>query len=334
MSEHTYNDQVVTDYLLGALPETEVRDLDELSFTDDKFADALKVAEKDLVDAYVQGELTGAALERFKSYYLASPLRLEKVQFAQAFQLFGERSVAAQAAQVQEQRAPKHKGPGWFSSLHLFTTSRFAWGTAFAALILTVAAVFLVVQNIRLRQEISQAQTRRDALEQREQELQKQLNDQRTTSSAIEQEIARVREERQRLEAELNNRNQQQSSAKEQPSPAGQPSIVSFVLAPQMRGVSQIRTVSIPAGARRVAMKLELEPNDYSAYSVVLLDASHRTVWRSGKVKPSGSGESKSLNVTFPAALLDAQSYVLQVSGVSAGGASEALSDFPFKVVK
>ena len=35
--------------------------------TDDEFSDALIVAETDLIDAYVQGELSGSALEQFKS---------------------------------------------------------------------------------------------------------------------------------------------------------------------------------------------------------------------------------------------------------------------------
>ncbi|MFN2493080.1 MAG: hypothetical protein ABR501_09385, partial [Pyrinomonadaceae bacterium] len=79
MSKQAYDDQTVTQYLLGSLPEAEAERFDELSFTDDEFADALMAAEKDLVDAYVQGELTGAELEQFKSHYLASPLRREQV---------------------------------------------------------------------------------------------------------------------------------------------------------------------------------------------------------------------------------------------------------------
>src|SRR5467141_4149827 len=101
MSEQTFDQQAVAQYLLGALPEAETERLDELSITDAEFAEALQVAEKDLVDAYVQGELNGAALERFRSYYLASPLRREKVQFAQAFKVFAERSAGAKAAAVQ-----------------------------------------------------------------------------------------------------------------------------------------------------------------------------------------------------------------------------------------
>ena len=91
-----YNNKDINAYLLGSLPAAEAEHFDELSFTDDDFADVLKTAEKDLVDAYVHGELTGAQLEKFQSYYLASPLRREKVYFANAFQDFAKKSGAVQ----------------------------------------------------------------------------------------------------------------------------------------------------------------------------------------------------------------------------------------------
>ena len=71
MNKQAYNDQSIIQYLLGSLPEAEAERFDELSFTDDEFAEELKAAEKELVDAYARGELAGAALEQFKSYYLA-----------------------------------------------------------------------------------------------------------------------------------------------------------------------------------------------------------------------------------------------------------------------
>ena len=75
MSEDTTQNQVVTQYLLGALSRSETERLDELSFTDDEFAESLQSAEKDLVDDYVQGQLSETNLERFNSYYLSTPLR-------------------------------------------------------------------------------------------------------------------------------------------------------------------------------------------------------------------------------------------------------------------
>ncbi len=275
MNKQAYNTQTMTQYLLDSLPEAEAERFDELCFTDDEFAEALNAAEKDLIDAYVQGELAGAALKQFKSYYLASPLRREKVKFAQAFQVFAEKTAAAQAVEVEAenpaQAVTKRKVSGWFSALGVFTVPRLAlqWGTAIAALALLIAGSWLVFDNKRLHQQISQMQTRRDALSEREQELQKELEEQRTISAQTEQELARVREERERLGQELSRQEAQaqqrfderrRAPAGERPSPPGGVSIASFILTPQMRGVGQIQTLSVPAGVDYVTMRLDLEP--------------------------------------------------------------------------
>ena len=349
MSKQAYNDQTIIQYLLGSLPEAEAERFDELSFTDDEFAEELKAAEKDLVDAYVQGELTGVESEQFKTYYLASPLRRENVGFAQAFQLMAEKGAAAQAAEVRAEKpaesATKRKGAGWFSALNIFTAPRpaLSWGFAVAALALVIAGGWLVFENTRLRQQMSQTQARRDALGQREQELQKELEGQRAANATTGQELARVREERQRLEQELKKEQEQQrlaeqrrASRQQQPSSPGGVSIVSFILAPQLRGVGQIPVVSVPAKTDQAAMRLELEPSDYPAYRVVLLDqSSKQTLWRSNKLKARVTGDGRALGVSFPAGLLlRPQVYVLRVTGVAANGVSEMVGDYPFRVVK
>ncbi|MDX6709984.1 MAG: hypothetical protein QOH96_1000 [Blastocatellia bacterium] len=100
MSQPANNHPAITQYLLGVLPEAETERFDVLSFTDDEFADSTRVVEKDLVDAYVQGELAGDELEQFKAFYLAFPLRREKVEFAQVFQVWSEKNAIAQAERI------------------------------------------------------------------------------------------------------------------------------------------------------------------------------------------------------------------------------------------
>jgi hypothetical protein len=328
MDKQIYDDNAIAQYLLGALPESDTERLDELCVTDDEFADALEIAEKDLVDAYVQGELTGADLERFKSHYLTSPLRREKVEFAHAFQVFAEKNAAAQAVKMPDQAREKPKASGGFSLLSFFTAPRLAWQWGFAAvaLVLLIAGGLLVFQNLRLRQQMTQTQARRDELLQREQNLQKEIQAQRSASSQTEQELARVRDERERLEQELKKRAAQSPD---------EGNVVSLILTPPMRGAGQLPTVSIKTGTSVVAMQLQLEAADYSAYRVALIDpANNQTLWRSGNLKPRAKGERKAIGVSFSATLLKPQNYILRVSGLTAGGSTEIISDYPFKVVK
>ena len=59
---------------------------------------------------------------------------------------------------------------------------------------------WLAIDNLRLRQQMSQTAARRDGLIKREQDLQKELEGQRMANSQAEQELAQVRDERERLE--------------------------------------------------------------------------------------------------------------------------------------
>jgi hypothetical protein len=328
VSDPTKNNQTSTEYLLGALPEAETERLDELSITDDEFAESLQAAETDLVDAYVLGELTGADLERFKTHYLASPLRREKVEFAKVFQSFGEQELAGAAAKPGRTAAARRS---WFAALGAFIAPRpvLQWGLAAAALAMLILGSLLTVENIRLRQQMSQTAARRDLLMQREQDLQKELENQRALNSQTEQELARVRDERKRLEQELK---QTQAGAKPSPSEG---TIVSLLLTPPLRGAGQLPTLSLRPNTNEVAAQLQLEAADYSVYRVALIDpANNQTLWRSGTLRPRIQGARKAIAVSFRAGLLKPQNYVLQVSGVPAGGSAEIVGDYPFRVVK
>src|SRR5215813_5519412 len=77
-----YDDELLTRYLLGELSAEQAEKLDELSVSDDAFVWRLSGVENDLVDSFVRGELHGETLKRFRSFYLSSVLRRQKVEFA------------------------------------------------------------------------------------------------------------------------------------------------------------------------------------------------------------------------------------------------------------
>jgi len=349
MNNPTVNNETIVNYLLGSLPEAETERLDELSITDDEFAVALNAAEKDLVDAYVQGELTGAALEKFRSYYLASPLRRGRLNFAQAFEAQAEKHPTAQSETAPEEipaeLATAQKRSGSFAGRGFFTTPRLAWqwGFALAAIAFLVSGIWLLSENMRLRQQVSQTQSKPDGTGTREQELQNELERQRQAVAKTEQELARVRGERERLEAELQQQAQEaqvatgerNASKQQRPSSPSGVSIASFILTPQMRGVQQTPTISIPADTEQVSMQLELDPNDHLDYRVALVDqAGDQTLWRSRRLKARATARGKALSITFPASLLRPQAYALRVTGLAANAASEVVGDYPFRVVR
>lgn len=310
MSESAYTDRNIAQYLLGTLPTPETERLDELSFTSQEFVEALSAAEKDLVDAYVRGELSGETLKQFQSHYLASPRGRNQVEFSRAFQEFGAREVAGRSS----------------ASNILYTQrSAFRWSVSVAALVLLVVSGFLVFQNLRLHQQNSRIQTELDHLQEREQQLLKELSNQRTAAAGAEEELSRVRDERARLDAELNRTGSARADAV----------IASLTLSPQLRGGQAIQSVRLSSERGFIAARLELEPNNYSTYAVALIDPlNNRVLWQSARSQATGAAGQQTFNVTFRAELLKPQDYFLKVSGISPAGATEPLGDYPFRVVK
>lgn len=159
------SDRRLVDYVLGLLPETEAERVDEASVVDDAVAARLRAVEDDLVDAYVRGTLTGATLQRFETYYLASPRRREKVAFARNFTGAVDRAaVAAPALKVRPR--------GTF------------WKLMAVAAVLLLACAGLVLQTVRLGRGMNVAEQQREALDRRAHDLQQQVSDLRAARAA------------------------------------------------------------------------------------------------------------------------------------------------------
>lgn len=362
MKEQEYDNRMLTAYLLGALPEADAERFDELSFTDEAFADALKSAENDLTDRYVRGELKGATLEQFRAHYLATPLRRQRVEFAEALNLHAQKHfVPAQENSMLVETKPEKT----FGEIvaGFFTIPRFSlqWGFALAALALVFFGGWLWRENSRLNAEIAQANQNRDEivkreteLADREKQLQEQVAGQNSAASETAKELAQIREERARLEEQLKKQtlekqklaeqqkfNEQQRAAQDKPPVSNTPSslprggIASFVLAPSLRGGSRVQTVSIPARTAGIAATLELETDEYTAYRAVLRNAAdNRAVWQSGKLKSKSIGGNSRLNVNFPAAPLREEIYSIELTGIAADGAEEIIGNYSFRVIR
>lgn len=346
MKTKTYKKEEIIDYLLGSLPEAEAEFFDELSFTDDDFADELKATEKDLIDSYVNRELSGKKLELFENYYLASPLRREKVEFAKSFQPFAAVKITEFQSEIPLEKEEQKK----------FTISKFLnfprlsmqWGFAFATVLLLFFGGWLLWQNANLRDELSKDQTNREnilkreaELAEREKQLQEMVSGQQNTNLENEKELAKIREEREKLAQEIKEKNRQErlnnrrniaQEKKTTPESKKQPVIASFILSPSMRGNNQLKTLTLAKNLSSVNFKLELESDDFEFYRVALKNPNDgKILWQSGKLK---ADKSASLNANPPAKLLSSQIYFFEVSGITSDGNAEIISNYSFRVVR
>lgn len=360
MSELLNDYQKLTQYLLGSLPAAEAERLDELSVTDDDVAESLRSVENDLIDAYVQDELDAEERAQFKTHYLASATRRERVAFAQNFQANASEMLARQmtkahveipaeahaetAAEVVTGRARSRRFSVWRGPK--LSRPAWQWGAAIAALVLLIGGFWLVFDNARLRQQSAQT----EASAERERQAQKEPENKSATAAQSEDERARA--ERERLAQEQAQHDQQriaeqprgteQQRTTEQQRAAAQnssssragvgSSIATFIFAPQVRGGGQMQSISIPPDADHVRIHLRLEPNEFTAYRVTLLnETGAQTLWRSNRLTARAASVDKVLNFNLRARLLKPQtSYMLRVTN----DAGEIVDDYPFRVVK
>ena len=305
--EHADDRQRLVEYLLGSLPEEEADRLDELSIADDEFVWRLRAVENDLIDDYARGELSGQTLDRFRSAYLASSNRRERVAFAESFQALESRTTAPLLIETEASprlRDRRVQGP-----------ARSGWqaGLAAAAVLALVAAGYLLVQNLQLRREMNQAHADRAALAQQTQALQSQLQEERSSTAGMREELSRVRDALAQLRP---------------------PTLASFLLLPATRGVGQVTNVPIPRGSSQLVLRLLLVSDDFPAYQASLKDpATGQILWRSATLTAEPEGERRVVTVTVPADGLKEQAYSLDLSGQPARGSSELLTSYAFRVV-
>ncbi|MEZ5429046.1 MAG: hypothetical protein R2747_22560 [Pyrinomonadaceae bacterium] len=343
MNTEEYDNQAITDYLLGDLSETETEHFDELSFIDDDFADRLGAAEKDLLDAYVRGELSGETLEKFETFYLASPLRRQKVEFAESFQVFAEKKLADSRGQKVLMAATKtgESRGGLLSVFDLFRNSKPIMQAGFAALLLLFLGLggWFLFNNLKWpsRVKVDKTPTPQETIPATVPTATAEPTTESSPGNKEDKTPAPPTPETGPTRTPVQEKTPalKPSQAPEKPPRIPpKPTLASFVLAPPVRGGGQIEEMSFPAGTETIAVELQLELDDFPAYRVSLTDRSGgKSLWQSGRIKSKKSGENGSLNIRFPAKLLQNGIYNLRVSGLGENGTAEEMSSYPFRVV-
>jgi len=102
------------EYLLGISEDPDImRQMEKNLLVDDKFADNLAMAEDELIEQFLDNELSDAERERFTSHFLTSPERKEKLRLVRNLRRFVAAQELAEAeagAQILQEKLP---GRGW-----------------------------------------------------------------------------------------------------------------------------------------------------------------------------------------------------------------------------
>ncbi len=324
------NEKIITQYLLGELPEEQQVDIEDRAFQDKEYLATITAVENDLIDEYVRNELSETELRRFESRFLVSAERRKRVAFAKALA-----GVAVEAPVVEEVRRPVI-APGvasWRESLEAFVrglnpVARFALGAAM--LLLLAGGVWLMIEMLRLRNQLNRMQA----------ENQSRQSERQT----LEQQVAMERRQNQELAVRLNQEKQQREQTDESlrqlsesvETPAPKPVIASFTLLPGIsRGTGEKPRLVLPENARLVRLQIGIEPEEpYKTFVVELRTIGGRHVWNRENLGVRDRRGARAVTLTLPATALKPGEYELRLKGVTDGGGTEDVGFYYFNVTK
>lgn len=124
----------VRSYLLGELPQEEIRQLEEKLLREEEFAEQVLLIEDELIEDYAGGDLPPGERKRFEEHFLSTPRRRLKLMTVRGLKSYTP--VSADAKQLAADPSPR----GWrfaFAWLRKLFFPRWR-AVAFAALILVV----------------------------------------------------------------------------------------------------------------------------------------------------------------------------------------------------
>ena len=106
MALHPEDQRSIIQYLLGELAQEEQRQVEERLLTDDEYYEELLIAEDELIDQYLNGQLSEYEKERFGRHFLATSERQQKLRFARSLMRYISTSVSAEERDISKSNRP------------------------------------------------------------------------------------------------------------------------------------------------------------------------------------------------------------------------------------
>jgi hypothetical protein len=198
---------------------------------------------------------------------------------------------------------------------------------AAAALILIFGAALLLIENVRLKEQLLAQQT---DLSQQEQELGRQLGEQRERNEVLAKQLEQSEREMARTRQELTRLNQSDAGNRQ----SSKLAVVSLVLAPGLeRSKGQTARVYLPDGVQTLRLELKTDEQSYGSYRAELKTAEGKRVWARDNLRVRQGRGDKAITATLPARLLPEGDYLVTLSAAAPGGYEE-ISTYYFTVLR
>lgn len=312
-------------YLLGELDEGERDRVEERYQADDDFYLRLRVAEDELIDSYVAGELAGADRERFERAYLTNPSRLRRVEANRELLELIDRQSSSHASRLR----------GFVGSLLRAAPGRnmsLQYSLAGLLLLAVLAGLlwWLFADGARARGELERA---RSEWRQKEDEYRRRLaeSEQRPPAAAPAETPTPPPVARDEREEQAQRRPKRDGSKEAVGRERGASAVVAFMLprggvrTPDAGSRPQGSLV-IPRRAVLVRLTVDLERNSYAGYRVSIQKVGGGEVWNQLVPKGRPGASTERLTFDLPSSLFRSGDYIVKVTGSATPGEEEILA--------
>jgi anti-sigma factor RsiW len=317
-------EETMMKYLLGELSEEEEITVEDRYVLDGDFFNRLLVAEDELIDSYVRGELTEPQKRRFEKHFLSSPKRKERLRSAQALMRLLQENAAVAPQAVPETGANTERVTLWQRTQEFLRSFYPGMQLAMSAamLLLIIGGGFIFS---RLNSQINQLKSDRATLQSENEQVQQEIAQTREASTKLTKELENVKERSGALE--------QQVASLQEPKQAvvGVTFEESFQTGTGTADVGGRVKAVRTTGKDQVKVQINLLEADYQQYRIKLLKDGKDEIWQtnlSGEKIPSG----KRLTVRLSTDLLKSGDYKLIVSGKTDDGNYQFIKDYTLKV--
>jgi len=313
--ENLYNETEIRRFLLGELEEKERLALEEKFLADEDFFVQIRVAEDELIEAYVRGKL--AEKEKFEREFLTTEKRRERVEFTrQMIAKLGEKP-----------QTIKEKISFLASLTEFFGQPKFAFGVTFALLALIFGFWFLVIRKTANEGEIVKQitptpniQTNVNQTSTANQNIVVNSNSNLTVN-------ANLPEKPETNKTNTNTNTETPKKPKEQPKEIA-PNPVLALFAGGVRSDGKTNELNLPKTSKGANLLLNLEAQDYQIYRTEIVDENGNVIYRSGKLRARNS----KINTFVPSKNLKRGDYLVKLYGFNSQNEEESVADFQFRV--
>ncbi len=310
MENELNNAKAVRAFLLGNLSEAERTELEDGFLAQDDFYQELLIAEDELIDAYVRGELPAPERAVFEQRRLTSPHLRERVEFAQTlFNSLSDKAVVVPARADDDSIS-------WWQSLAAALAMRrpaLGFGVAAALLVILLGGLWFLTEKLRTPAPEQAKIIQPPPVIPRESPTPGGTPEPQQLAG---DEVTPIR-----------------TPVTETPERTA-PVLATFTLTPGLvRGAGGAEPLVLRAVVTDVRLRLTLDSEPYEKYRATISTPEGTRVW-SGELSNGSSKKSSLLNLSLPANLFKNGDYVLDLSGANAPGKWESVADYSFRIVK